>query len=208
MREVLSSAEQRELSELVAQIEQRTASELVVVVLPKSLSYAQYRVTVSLVIGLAGAGIASFLHPGWPGHAVLGLQLVFGLFGHWVLANPALLRRCVPKEVMDRAVHERAEQLFVSLGVTETRERSGILVLLSSLERRVELLADRGIYQQLGGEVWNQLVAELSVSIKNGAAKAGLERLLAQLGDELAARYPVRPDDTNELSNRIVTRVD
>ncbi len=206
MSEVLTDEEQRELSDLVGRIEQRTASELVVVVLPRSLGYAEYRVTASLAVGFAGAGAMSFFSPMWPGHVVLGIQMLLALASYLLLRNRTLLRWCIPKSVMARAVHERAEQLFVGLGVTETRERSGVLVLLSTIERRVELLADRGIYQHLGADVWHQLVIELTQSIGSGAAKAGLERLLSGLGDELAVRYPARADDIDELPNRIVTR--
>ncbi|MGC4064284.1 MAG: TPM domain-containing protein [Polyangiaceae bacterium] len=125
-----------------------------------------------------------------------GLYALFGL--------APCLRRIVPRWAQERAVHAKVQQLFLDLGVTETRDRSGILIYLSELERRVEILGDRGIYQQLGAKAWQGLVEELVTSIRAGKAAEGLERILRRLGTELTAKFPIRAGDTNELPNTVI----
>jgi putative membrane protein len=115
------------------------------------------------------------------------------------------LRLIVPRWAREQAVRDKVRLLFLELGVTETRDRSGVLIYLSELERRVEVLGDRGIYEQLGREAWQKLVGELTKSIHGGRAAEGLTRLIEQLGAELVARFPVRPGDTNELPNEVIT---
>jgi putative membrane protein len=107
--------------------------------------------------------------------------------------------------VQRRAVSDRVKQLFLELGIIETRDRSGVLVYLSELERRVEILADRGIHEHVGNQAWQAMVDELVGAIKGGRAAEGLATIIGRIGQELAAKFPPRPDDTNELPDEVVT---
>ena len=54
------------------------------------------------------------------------------------------MRLIVPSRYQQDCVSAKTKQAFIELGVTETRDRSGVLILLSEAEHRVEILADRG----------------------------------------------------------------
>ena len=125
-----------------------------------------------------------------------------GLF-FWVFGIAPFLRCIIPRPVQRKAVSDRVKQLFIELGVTETRDRSGVLVLLSSLERRIEILGDRGIHEHLGAEAWALLVQSFTQSARSNAAANGLSEVIARLGNELSAHFPARSDDTNELPDEI-----
>jgi putative membrane protein len=118
---------------------------------------------------------------------------------------PVLLRWITPRAVQRRAVSDRVKQLFLELGVIETRDRSGVLVFLSELERRVEILGDRGIHEHVGNEAWQAMVDELVGAIRGGRAADGLATIIGRIGRELAAKFPPRADDTNELPDQVVT---
>jgi putative membrane protein len=98
-------------------------------------------------------------------------------------------------------VKARAEQLFIEEGVTETRERSGVLLYLSEAEHRVELLADRGIHERVGAETWQRLVDEVVIGIRAGHAMDGIVKAVDAIGASLAQHFPPSSDDVNELSN-------
>jgi putative membrane protein len=83
--------------------------------------------------------------------------------------------------------------------VTETRERSGVLLFLSEAERRVELLADRGIHERVGTEDWQALVNAVVESIRTGHAGDGIASAVDAIGARLAQHFPPSPDDINEL---------
>ena len=80
-----------------------------------------------------------------------------------------------------------------------------MLILLSALERRVEILGDRGIHEHLGVPVWQAMVSDLAQAMRVGQAADGLAKIIERVGRELSARFPARPDDTDELPNRVVT---
>jgi len=136
---------------------------------------------------------------------LLGAQALLAILLYWLLGFPALLRRITPRAAQRQAVSDRVKQLFIERGVIETRDRSGVLILLSALERRVEILGDRGIHEHLGNNVWQTMVNQLTTAIDVGKAAEGLANIIERLGRELSSKFPARPDDTDELPNRIVT---
>ena len=203
MATIISKAEQERLSRQVAEVERTTAGELVVVVLAKSAPYVEYRLAGAVVLALLVAAASHLVWPWVPGMELLGAEVILiGLF-FGVLGGASLLRCLIPRPVQRKAVSDRVKQLFIELGVTETRDRSGVLVLLSSLERRIEILGDRGIHEHLGTEAWASLVQSFTQSARTGAAADGLSEVIARLGKELGAHFPARTDDTNELPDEI-----
>jgi putative membrane protein len=205
MQPIITQAERERISARIAEIEQQTASELVTVVYSKSASYAAFRICWAVCFALF---VACGLHLVWstlPVMELFGIQTVLALGAYWLFGWSPLLRIIVPRWAKERSVYDKVRQLFLELGVTETRDRSGVLIYLSTLERRVEILGDRGVHEQFGTETWQRLVNELVSAIRCGKAATGLLQIVDELGAELIAKFPVRPGDTNELSNAVIT---
>jgi putative membrane protein len=193
----------KQVAERVGAAEQRTAGEIVIALARRSSDYGRERALASFVATLVVAvGVYHFL-PQLPEVWVLCGQAPLGLAFWWLSAWPVLLRRVVPREAQHSGVHARAQQLFLELGVTETRQRSGVLLLLSESERRVELLADRGIHERVGSEVWQALVQTVTGSIREGRAVEGVCAAVDSIGAALAQHFPPEADDTNELPNAV-----
>jgi putative membrane protein len=207
MRPILSKKERESLASLVAEVEKRTAGELVTVVLRKTESYAAFRIGWSAALAFVAAGVVHLAWPSWPAQEVLGAQALFALACVGILGWPPLLRIFVPHWAKQRAVEQRAKQLFLDQGVTETRDRSGVLIFLSEFERRVVVLGDRGIHEHLGNATWETLVADLVFAIRSGKPAEGLQRIITRLGQELSAKFPPRADDTDELPNAVITDI-
>ena len=51
--------------------------------------------------------------------------------------------------------------MFYEAGIANTNAEMGVLIYLSLLERRLELIADRGVLKAVPSREWNQRVAEL-----------------------------------------------
>jgi putative membrane protein len=199
MKHLLSAAESSRVAEHVARAERGTAGEIVVVLAERSAGYERQRVAVSFTATLLTAIAVYTFAPIIPELWVLCGQAPIMLLVWWVSGLPALMRRLVPVGAQRDAVRARAEQSFLEQGVTETRERSGVLLFLSEAERRVELLADRGIHERVGTEDWQALVNAVVESIRTGQAGAGIASAVDAIGARLAQHFPPSPDDVNEL---------
>jgi putative membrane protein len=201
MAHLLNEAETALVAEHVARAEQATAGEIVVVLAERSAGYERQRVAVSFTFTLLGAlGLYTFA-PSIPELWVLCAEAPLMLLAWWLTGVSAVTRRLVPASLQHEAVLARAEQAFMEQGVTETRERSGVLLFLSETEHRLELLADRGIHERVGTEVWQALVGDVVGAIRKGQAAAGLTRAVDAIGARLAEHFPPSPDDVNELSD-------
>jgi TPM domain len=107
----------------------------------------------------------------------------------------------------DVHTHARAVALFSQLRVWDTEHNNGVLIYLCLAERRIEILADRGISSQVDPAVWQAMVQSLSGHFKLGNFEAGLMETIDQVGQWMKQLYPVcdrHPDNPNELPNAVV----
>lgn len=201
MAHLLNPAEAARVAEHVARAERGTAGEIVVVLAERSAGYERQRVAVSFTATLLGALALYTFVPAVPELWVLCSEAPMMLLAWWLTGLPGVTRWIVPARLQHEAVLARAEQAFIEQGVTETRQRSGVLLFLSETEHRLELLADRGIHERVGSEVWQALVSDVVGAIQKGEAASGLTRAIDAIGARLAEHFPPASDDVNELSD-------
>lgn len=99
----------------------------------------------------------------------------------------------------DMPPRRRAERLFVRFGVGDTREASGILIYVQLVDRRVEILADRGIAERVGQSVWDEICREMETAFGHGAYRRGALEAIDRASRLLAIHFPPRPENPNEL---------
>jgi putative membrane protein len=100
--------------------------------------------------------------------------------------------------VRNKAARAGAAAMFYEAGIANTKAELGVLVYLSLLERRLELIADRGILRAVPSLEWNQALFELRQAGKEPRPEtltAGVEKL----GLLLAQYLPASADNPNEL---------
>lgn len=112
-------------------------------------------------------------------------------------------RLIVPKRVMKQKVKERAVRHFMESGVYNTRDRTGILIFISFMERRIELIADKGINEKIPQEKWNSIVENIIQGIKSDKVIEKLKESILECGKLLEKHFPIKSDDTNELSDDV-----
>jgi putative membrane protein len=95
-----------------------------------------------------------------------------------------------------------AEAMFLRRGIDNTRERRALLLLVGVLERRVEIVADRGL-EGLGEAQWKGVIAHMAGDLAAGhyarALLSGLDRLEAVL---LAHGQQGAWEDRNDVADR------
>src|ERR1051325_2459209 len=134
------------LAECVREIEAETDAELVIVVRARSGSYRQVDFLCGAV--LAYAGLLFLLFAPWTFSrywVAVDVLLLFAL-GFYISSRSDGVRRLMTtkKERAD-AVRAGAAAMFYEAGIANTASEMGVLIYLSLLERRLELIADRGV---------------------------------------------------------------
>jgi putative membrane protein len=203
---LLSDADGRRIEEAVRALEKKSSTELVVAVVPRSADYWQVRLTVAVAWSLAAALALVYFRPELDPSWVLLLEVPVGfatflLFGHGPLA-----RLLIPKAASREAVERRAFELFSSRGLHATRDRTGMLILVSELEHRVVILGDRAIHERVGNAGWQAHVDHIVAAIHRGDAVTGILDVLDRLDHAHAELLPIAAGDTNELPDDIVRR--
>lgn len=201
---LISKAGEAKVSERIRDVEKRTAGEVVVVIAPASDDHAAVRAAWAGTLTAITATLVYLRAPELSGLWILCSQPILGVLLFFVLGRPTFLRRLVPRSALEAAVAGRAKQIFVERGLTETVDRSGILLFLSEAEHSVHLLADKGIHARVQVDGWNAIVERLLIAIRDGRAEQGLLAAISELGERLAEHFPRRADDRNELSNQVV----
>jgi putative membrane protein len=133
--------------------------------------------------------------------------LVLSAMLAWIFARFEFVQRLVTRpSVLAQWVWLRAELEFHREGLGKTVDRTGILILLSVFERRAVVLADKGINEKLDKNVWQEVINSVVDGVKKGQLADNLELAIKQCGNLLAKHFPIKPDDTNELSNTVIVK--
>jgi len=104
------------------------------------------------------------------------------------------------KDLMMRRVSQRAAQAFISEEVFKTHDRTGILIFLSLMERRVLVVGDSGINARVAPAEWQDVVDRIVNGIRAGKPAEALIDAIQQCGVLLETRgVAIRPDDRDEL---------
>ena len=108
--------------------------------------------------------------------------------------------------VAGRSARERALQLFGWLRVGETQDKAGVLIYLLLADRRVEIVADRGIHERVGDTAWEAICGAMQQEFAAGRFEAGMLTGLAAVSDLLAQHFPADSGkNPNELPDAPVT---
>ena len=102
-----------------------------------------------------------------------------------------------------KSVRELAEKEFFKLGVANTRDKTGILIFLLLANRSFYILADSGINEKVPLGTWDKIKDEIQKNFSHGEFCKGIIFGIEEVGKILSKHFPIKPDDTNELSNRV-----
>ena len=103
-----------------------------------------------------------------------------------------------------KPLRELAEKEFLRLGIKKTREGTGVLILLLLSDRQFYILADDNINKLTGEHVWADIKNVMQEKFVRGEFCTGILFAIDEIGKILAQHFPIRPDDKNEISNRVV----
>lgn len=207
-RRLFSAADEEAIRAAVADAEQRSAGEVVPWIVEACDPYPEAgwkAAALGALLGMACGLVAHLIAGGWGG-ALLWLALpsfAGGAAGLALGRLPALKRRLVDDDVVAYRVRLAAEAAFVRGEVFATRERTGILIFLALLERRVVVLGDAGINARVQPEEWQSIADEIVAGVRRSRPAAALAAGIEACGRLLAERgVPLAEADVDELPDR------
>lgn len=131
------------------------------------------------------------------------IVIVFGvtrLILQWVPARLAF----TPGIIKSRRVRRRAIRYFKVGAERRTAGRTGILIYLSMIEHRAEIVADEAIHALVPNELWGQAMADLLAHVRDGHIADGMVAAINDVGQILAEHFPRSDNDMNELPDRLI----
>lgn len=199
---VFSEKDRSAIEAAVRDAEAKTSGEIVIVDVERSATYGAERAMAAALVAAMLATVMVLVAPHLPAPAYLGAQVPFFALA-WALFSTSGMQRFLAGDArMDAAARARAAALFSERGVHVTRDRTGVLVMLSEVEHRVVILADAGINAIVPTDAWSKHVSTIVGAIHRGTAGDGVASVVREIGDLLGKDFPRRPDDVNELPDR------
>ena len=190
-------------------VEARTIGEIATVVIDQSSEYKESEFIGGVFIG----GFVSLIITVIFFHASIWAFIPFA----FLLFFPArLLFQSVPvlktaligRRRKEKAVKERALRTFYERGLYQTKKHTGVLFFLSLLERKVWVLADKGIHGKVQQQSLNKFARMVSKGIQESRTADALCEAITGMGELLWEHYPITDADTDELPNVVMCEQD
>ena len=209
----LTDDEHSRVSSAVKAAEKLTAGEIVVMIISASYQYPMANVIGATAIALPLALILTPVAGSWMWIGGQNMWLFLGLFAvfctlfHEIIKRTCWLKRFfISRREIDEEVEEAAVTQFFNHGLYHTREETGVLVLISVFERRVWVLADRGINAKVSESQWDDIVKMITDGIKQKRSADAICEAVEKIGELLKTHFPIKADDTDELKNLIIEK--
>jgi putative membrane protein len=199
----ITPADHARIIEAIRAAESNTGGEIYVVVAHSSDDFR--------FVPVVWAALAALLLP-WPLYlltnlssvAILIMQAAFFVIAAVALSHPRLRHALVPAAIAGEAATRHAQAQFMAHGVHLTEDRTGVLIYVALSQRRIEIVADAVINAKVDQSAWDALARDVSGAAREGRLADGLVSAVRRAGAILAAHFPRKPGDRNELADRVV----
>jgi putative membrane protein len=214
----VTESERAVIEQAAAEAEKCTSAEIVCAVATESGRYDRAESIVGLCGALVALAVAALLNDapaGLPGSWSIerGLSLgwqCFAVVAGFVLGSIAasyfhpLRNFFTMAREMEEETNRAASHVFAVHRLGATKSRGGVLLYVSLFERRVIVLADKAVMDAVGDGFLREL-RDLAVKrLHDGCRVETFVETIRMAADRLALVLPVRADDADELSNRLL----
>jgi putative membrane protein len=208
--QTLSGNDLERIRAAVVAAEAGTSGEIVPCVVDTSDSYevVKWRASAAAVASFLTVTLLVYLfYRGWAlGWLYSGLGLSVGvvlsaLIGVSLVSFSRLAFRFIAgSALLASRVRANAERMFIREGVFRTEKRTGILILVSIQERRIEIVADVGITDAIDAGSWNSVIEPVSKELRQNDLAEALIVGATACGELLRTNgFVAAKDDSNEL---------
>ena len=97
---------------------------------------------------------------------------------------------------------QRARQVFALQGVWNTEENNGVLVYVLLADRKVEIVADRGVTAFVDPAAWDRICGVMQAHFRAGRFEQGAVEGVQAVSALLETHFPASGPGRNELPDR------
>lgn len=189
----------------IHEVEARTIGEVAVMVVDSSDRYVEAEVIGGIFLGSLLSLILTvlFFHSSiW---SYISMSFLFFLPSKYVFKKVPIFKTAfIGLKRKELTVMQRAVRAFYEKGLYRTKKNTGVLFFLSLFEKKVWVLADKGIYEKIEQDILNKFANIVSHGIKDGRACDALCEAMKEAGELLAKHFPITPGDIDELSDEVI----
>ncbi len=204
MPSFLSDEATAALTGAIKAIEARSSAEVVITVKARSGRYGHVGLCCGALAAFAALAFLLYSPWGFSSWSILLDPLIVGLLvGLTCRKSVALARLLTPAGARAERALQAARATFFQKGMRHTSGRTGVLVHVSLLERRVSVLPDSGVTSTVPGEAWDEAVAAIEQAVAAGQDGVAVAEKILALGNVLEPALPRAEDDVNELPDEV-----
>lgn len=89
-------------------------------------------------------------------------------------------------------IEKMTERTADRLGMTKTRDRNAVLILVDPAHRKFRVWGDRALHEKVGDDFWRSIARAVSERFRAGDFTGGLVHGISEAGRELATHFPAR----------------
>ena len=104
----------------------------------------------------------------------------------------------------DLSSRDRAREVFAQQGVWNTQENNGVLIYVLLADRKVEIVADRGVDAKVDPGEWRAICDAMDLQFHAGRFEPGALEGVRGVSALLARHFPSSGEERNELGDRPV----
>lgn len=199
-----NEATKHRVEDLVREVEAKSSAEIVITVKPFSGIYRTADVIFGSLVALVGLCLYVYAPIEFTDDlAPPSITLLFFAAFACSARVPALRRLFTPQKIRAASTRAAAREAFVDQNISCTRDRTGILIYVSTFEQRAEIVVDIGIIRRESDGQLAAAITKIENVITQGENLEAFEQAVRELGQWLADSLPPRIDDTNELADEV-----
>ena len=205
----LSPGACRKVTEAITKAERRTSGEIVAVAARASDDYVHVPIHIAAACALVLPLLVPILARLMPWSVIsmwqlfLAQLLVFIMVA-LVLSLPRLRYVVTPTQLMRKYAHRNAAAQFLATNMSATRERTGVLIFVSLLERYVEVIGDKAIAEKLSQSDWQAIIDDMLPLLRDKKTTDAMVLAVERCGALLAQHFPAGKANSNELPDHFI----
>jgi uncharacterized membrane protein len=116
----------------------------------------------------------------------------------------AEVRVYIQRGKLDGDALEAAQTRFQKLGMDKTEERNAVLIFVAPRAHKFAVIGDKAIHETCGEQLWQSVVDRMRAHFQGERFGEALVEAIEEVGKALAAHFPKRSAEANELPDEIV----